>query len=99
MTVGEFKGTKYDEGKNRWDLLPLAQIEKVVKVITFGATKYGPENWKSLADPQGRYFAAAMRHLVAYRQGSKLDHESGLPHLAHAITNIVFLMWFDDNDN
>lgn len=31
------EGLKYDNGKLRWDLLPLDQVEKIVEVYTFGA--------------------------------------------------------------
>ena len=83
-------GRKFDNDKPRWDLLPLKSIEQVVQILTFGAQKYDDNNWK-LVEPLDRYFAAAMRHITAHRQGEYLDSESGLPHLAHAITNLIFL--------
>lgn len=88
-------GKKYDEEKAQWHLLPIEQVSKIVDVLTHGAQKYGPENWKNLADFENRYYAAAMRHLVAWRSGEQFD-ESGLSHLAHATTNLVFLMWSED---
>jgi hypothetical protein len=39
-----------------------------------------------------RYYAAALRHLPAWRGGEELDPESGLTHLAHALANAAFLM-------
>jgi len=39
------EGTKYDEDKPRWDLLPFTEVEKVVKVLTMGAKKYADGNW------------------------------------------------------
>ena len=91
-------GLKYDSEKPRWNLLPLATIEQVVKVMTFGAKKYGPNNWQELEDAQGRYSAALMRHLTQWQSGQKIDKESGLPHLAHVCTNAVFLLWFELRD-
>ncbi|MEN6550212.1 MAG: dATP/dGTP diphosphohydrolase domain-containing protein [Armatimonadia bacterium] len=88
-------GKKYDAGKDRWDLLPLGPVEDVVKILTFGAQKYGPNNWQKLEDAENRYFAAALRHLAAWRRGEKCDPESGLPHLAHAMCNLTFLAWKD----
>lgn len=90
------EGIKFDQGKDRWDLLPFGPITWVVKVLTFGAKKYAPNNWQKVADPSERYFAAGMRHLVLYREGEWLDPETGLPHLAHAICNFMFLLWFGD---
>ena len=75
-----------------WHLLPWVATSLVVKVLTYGAKKYAPENWRKVQDPQDRYFAAAMRHLVARRDGQKLDPESGLPHLAHAACCILFML-------
>jgi len=36
-----------------------------------------------------------MRHLNAWRLGESIDPESGLHHLKHALTNVIFLMWFE----
>lgn len=91
------EGIKYDSDKLRWDLLPIEQVEKLVEVITFGASKYGPNNWKALDNGADRYYAAMMRHIVAWRSGEEIDPETGMSHLAHAMTNIVFLMWTIDN--
>lgn len=89
---------KFDEGKARWDLLPFEDIEDIVDVLTHGSNKYGDSNWKLVVSSPGgkeRYFSAAMRHLCSWRLGNKLDRESGLRHLAQAVTNILFLMWND----
>lgn len=92
-------GVKYDNDKLRWDLLPFREVEEVVKVLTKGAKKYSVDNWKNIDDPQNRYFAAAMRHLVAWRMDEKLDIETGINHLAHAVCCLLFLMWFDNENS
>jgi hypothetical protein len=89
------EGKKYDTNKNRWDLLPIEHVESVVRVLTMGATKYGDNNWQLVENAQERYYAAAMRHLVEWRKGNKIDNESGESHLAHVMCNLVFLMHFD----
>jgi len=83
---------KHDAGKPRWDLLPFKATEAVVKVLTHGATKYKPHGWKDVAEPRQRYFAACLRHVVAWWGGETNDAESGLPHLAHAICCLMFLL-------
>lgn len=90
---GEFM--KFDQGKPRYDLIPPAFIESVANVLTFGANKYEPNGWRKCED-LGRYEAAMMRHFEAYRKGEKLDSETGLPHIAHAITNLLFILELDD---
>lgn len=93
------KFTKADSGKLQWSLLPFAELEEVIKVLMKGASKYSPDNWKK-CDATKRYEDALMRHVVAYIKGDKIDEVSqggdGLPHLAHAICNCLFLMWFDN---
>jgi hypothetical protein len=88
------KGIKHDSNKPRWDLLPLKTVEDIVIVMTHGAQKYAPGNWKKVR-PKERYFAAALRHLTAWQSGQKTDPDSNLPHLAHALCSILFLHWMD----
>lgn len=95
-------GNKETEGKLMWDRLPIDIIEEVVKVLTYGANKYNSDtpndpNWKHVSDPQNKYYAAAMRHIVEWRKGNLYDNESNLHHLAHAISNLIFLTHFDLN--
>jgi hypothetical protein len=87
-------GVKNDSEKPRWELLPLATVEDMVKVLTYGAKKYAPDNWKHVR-PKERYLAAALRHLTAWQHGEVIDPESNLPHLAHALCSILFLHYLD----
>lgn len=90
MSVSE--GVKHDIEKDRWDLLPTKAVRAVVKVLGFGAKKYGAFNWVKVPEARSRYYAASMRHLVAWWEGERDDPESGLPHLAHALCCIAFLL-------
>lgn len=83
-------GMKFDTDKLRFDLIPAIVPESLAAVLTYGAKKYKPNNWRSV-DPQ-RYVAAFERHWHAYISGEMLDKESGLPHLAHCMTNLAFLL-------
>ena len=86
---------KNDQDKNRLDLVEPEFIEAVGEVLTFGAAKYEPNNWQKVDDAENRYYAAALRHLLAYRKGEQIDEESGLSHLKHAATNLMFLLHFE----
>ena len=86
------KGKKYDSEKPDYSLIPPNALEDVVKVLTFGAKKYAPDNWKYLDNAKRRYFAAAMRHMWAAWRGSPPDVETGLSHWAHAICCVMFLL-------
>ena len=92
-------GVKFDKDKPKWNLLPWSEVEDVVKVLTFGAKKYAPDNWKFVDDANNRYMDAATRHLVAHQQGETRDSESGESHIAHAICCLLFMLWHSKNDN
>lgn len=93
MTVGT--GMKFDGDKPRMDLLvdgcPNA-LELVAKVLTFGAQKYADHSWQGVEAGASRYKAALVRHLTAHAKGELHDPESGLPHLAHAACNALFIL-------
>ncbi len=89
---------KYDQGKLRWDLLPLNLIEKVVEIYTFGAEKYGANTWQNLEDGYNRYKAAMFRHLMEFEKGNVIDDESGKEHLAHMVWNGIAMLHASEND-
>ncbi len=93
--ANQLQGMKFDEDKLRWDLLPIVPVEKIVEIITHGAKKYTPENWKKV-DIQ-RFYAAGMRHLTAWKKGEEFDKDSGFTHLAHVGCNILFMMYIEEN--
>lgn len=86
------EGLKHDQDKARWDLLPWRATEEVVEVVTVGARKYAPDNWRRVKGWRWRYFAAAIRHIVAWWRGEKRDPETGRHHLAHAACCILFIL-------
>ena len=88
-------GQKDDKEKNRLDLIEPEFIEGVGRVLTFGANKYEPNNWQKVENAEDRYYAAALRHLMAWRRGEKTDLESGISHLDHVACNIMFLQHFE----
>lgn len=92
------EGRKDDSNKPRYSLLPTGTVNQVVQVMEYGAVKYDPGNWKLVENARTRYYDAAMRHIDDWWNGSTTDSESGLPHLAHAICCLLFLMWFDDQE-
>lgn len=97
------KGVKGDSGKRRWRFFPWAELGEVADVLDKGATRYAPDNWKKVADAEGRYFDAAMRHLIdGYASGEYIDDPAkggdGESHLAHAVCCLLFLMWFGNKN-
>jgi len=89
-------GMKFDGNKPRYSLLPKGVVNSVVEVLEFGAKKYSADNWQEVDNAEERYYNAAMRHIDSWWNGEKRDPETGIHHLAHAATNLFFLMWFDN---
>lgn len=90
--ANEKVGIKHDADKPRFDLIPPRAEEMLAKVLTFGANKYAPGNWQHVPDAENRYIAAALRHINAQRIGEHSDPETGLPHLAHAMCCLAFVI-------
>ena len=88
---------KYDNEKLRWDLLPLEDIEDVVKVYTEGAKKYAPNSWQNLSDGYNRYKAAMFRHLLEYEKGNTIDEETGCLHLSQVVWNAIAMLHVSKN--
>ena len=85
---------KYDSGKCMVSLVDPAFTLGVGAILTFGAHKYAINNWQLVPDIT-RYKDAAYRHFLSYLSGELIDPESGLPHLDHLATNIMFLRYFE----
>lgn len=85
---------KYDNGKTPFALLPPEALTEIAEVLGFGANKYGQNNWRMDGDKTNwsRTYSSAQRHLNAFWSGEDHDPESGMPHLSHAITQLMILM-------
>lgn len=82
----------YDTGKPRLELLDPYAMRQVGLVLAFGAKKYpSAKNWmKGLQ--YTRLLGSTLRHVFAFIGGEDLDPESGLPHPAHAMCCLMFLL-------
>lgn len=88
-------GTKFDYDKPRMELLPFEALYEIAKVLTYGAKKYAPNDWKKVKNGKERYIGAMLRHLTEMQKGNKIDEESGLPHAAHLASNALFILYFE----
>lgn len=88
---------KASEGKLQWTLLPWKELREVVEVLQAGAKKYSVDNWKK-CDDLNEFRNALLRHVTSYMSGETIDPEDKKSHLAHAICNCLFLMYFDNQE-
>jgi len=88
---------RYDAGKPRFDLLPSDALEEIAAVFAHGAEKYGDSNWLNGGMSWRRCLGSLLRHVFAWAAGRDLDDGpggSGLPHMAHAAVNCIFLLTY-----
>jgi len=93
------EGHKADEGKARLDLVYWPLVFELAKVLEHGAKKYGDTNYRLVHNARRRYFAAGMRHFLAWWNGEKIDPDTGLTHLSHLLANIQILYEADQADD
>lgn len=85
----------------QYDIKALTAIDQVRDVLEYGLRKYGKKNsWQQVPDGKERYMSAMFRHLIDNETGlpydiDHIDEESGLPSYAHALCNMIFLIWLD----
>jgi hypothetical protein len=92
VAIADDVGVKLDGDKPRYDLEQVLATEEVMKVLTYGANKYSADNWRLVPDFEKRYYSASRRHIASYMRGELIDPESGLSHLAHAITCLSYIL-------
>lgn len=92
------KKNDFKDEKLRWDLLPLEEIEDIVKVYTAGSKKYGDNTWQKLPDGIERYKAALLRHLVEYEKGITIDKETNCYHLAQVAWNAIAMLYLSKRE-
>lgn len=85
-------GLKFDQDKLPYHLLDRTALDEVAKVLAYGAQKYSAENWRGGIE-YSRLIGATQRHMMAVSDGEDFDPESGLPHAAHAMCSMMFLLW------
>ncbi len=88
--MADGSGKRDNDCKIRYDLIPSFAQEQYAKVLTFGAIKYGDNNWKK-GMPWSTILSSLERHLEAIKKGEDYDKESGFLHIAHVMCNAGFL--------
>ena len=82
-------GARRTDRKPRFDLIPFEFLEAVAEVLTSGAVKYGPYNWKR---GNKDFFLDAWNHAFVHLQKFK-EGDRSEDHLAHLVCNVAFMVW------
>jgi len=82
-------GARRSDRKPRFDLIPFEFLESVAEVLTRGAARYGPYNWK-----RGKkdFFLDAWNHTFVHLQKFK-EGDTSEDHLGHLACNAAFMIW------
>ena len=100
---------KADAGKAQPDLLEMGfarALRLVQATLEYGALKYEAHSWREVPDGMKRYNRAGRRHRQDRDLASQpeqnfyavleaCDEESGLPHIAHEIFNLLCMIELD----
>ena len=87
-------GLRFDDGKNKLELIPAEWIWALGDVLTQGAKKYAERNWEK-GMKWGKMIGCALRHTFRFVVGERYDPETGCHHLAMAAWNMLALMSYD----
>ncbi len=88
------QGLRYNKGKPRMSLIDSYAMEQLAWVLTKGAIKYAPHNWRK-GLKISECLDSMQRHINAYNNPHMEDNdpETGLSHMAHVMCNAMFILW------
>lgn len=71
--------------------IPAEVIAEIGLGMMEGARKYGRHNYRVVGVRASVYYDATLRHIMAWWEGEDIDPDSGMSHIAKAITSLVVL--------
>lgn len=92
------KSLRYNEGKVQWSLVDFKSLEPFVRVLEFGKSKYGKDNWKVGMDLD-EILDSGLRHMTSLSNGKVYDDETKLMEAGHVIANMMFWMYHYNKQN
>jgi hypothetical protein len=84
--------TQYGLAKPGLDNVPPTPLFSIGLVMSIGAKKYGPMNWRKDPVSASTYYNGMLRHAMSWWDGQELDRETLCHELAHAAANIIILL-------
>lgn len=84
--------TRYGVMKPSMSVVPTTSLIHLMRAMQNGADKYEPFNWRTKNVSSTIYYAAAMRHLMAWFDGEKNAADSGVHHLGHVMACCAIIL-------
>ena len=88
-------GAQRSDLKLRYDLITSEFQRRLARTMTLGEAKYGANNWQK-GDKQ--FAVDAFNHLIEHANWYK-DGDTNEDHLAHILANVMFLMYFQSDED
>lgn len=85
-------GTKFDDKKPNLALIPIEAIWALGESLTYGAKKYGDDNFREGLHVR-RQLAASIRHVFQALEVEDVDQESQCLHLGNAMASISMAIY------
>lgn len=82
-----------NEGKPRYDLIPVMPLRRLAELYARGAEKYGDYNWQ-LADSEkelNRFKESCMRHLFQWHEGDESED-----HAIAVVWNVFAYLYLEE---
>ena len=93
-TTNDGGGLRFNEGKNRIELLPPEWVWALGMVTTRGSIKYAARNWER-GMTWSTMIGCMFRHALKFIAGERYDPDTGCHHLAMVAWNALALMSYD----
>lgn len=90
--VPESNGIKHDDKKPNLALIPIEAIWALGESLTYGARKYGDDNFREGLAVR-RQLAASIRHIYQALEQEDVDAESGCLHLGNAMASLAMAIY------
>ena len=93
--IASSENPKAIAGKARFpqlSVVPSTSLAWLAEAHADGAAKYGTLNWRSQPHSMTSLIDAALRHLLALKEGEDHANDSGLPHAAHVLAGMSVLL-------
>jgi hypothetical protein len=78
------------DGKPRYDLIPVMALRRLAVHYANGARKYSARNWEK-GIPSSRCYSSALRHLFQYAEGDRSED-----HLSAILFNVMAIIHWEE---
>ncbi len=84
--------SQYGIKKPPLHLVPPSATIYLAEGFRDGADKYGPYNWRANEVAASVYVGASLRHIYQWWDGEETAEDSGVHHLAHALSCLAIIV-------